>query len=93
MIDGAFLGVASALWLGIMTSISPCPLATNIAAVSFIGKQFTSSPRVALSGIFYVLGRMLAYLGLGTVLIAGLLSAPQLSVFLQKYMNKILGPI
>ena len=93
MIDAAFLGVASAFGLGILTSISPCPLATNIAAVSFIGKQFTSAPRVALSGIFYVLGRMLAYLGLGTVLIAGLLSAPQLSVFLQKYMNKILGPV
>jgi cytochrome c biogenesis protein CcdA len=93
MIDSAFLGVASALWLGILTSISPCPLATNIAAVSFIGKQFTSSPQVALSGVFYVLGRMLAYLGLGAALIAGLLSAPQLSVFLQKYMNKILGPI
>lgn len=93
MIDAAFLGVASALWLGILTSISPCPLATNIAAVSFIGKQFTSAPRVALSGIFYVLGRMLAYLGLGMALIAGLLSAPQLSVFLQKYMNRILGPV
>lgn len=93
MIDAVFLGVASALWLGILTSISPCPLATNIAAVSFIGKQFTSAPRVALSGIFYVLGRMLAYLGLGMALIAGLLSAPQLSVFLQKYMNRILGPV
>ncbi len=93
MIDAAFLGVASALWLGILTSISPCPLATNIAAVSFIGKQFTSAPRVALSGIFYVLGRMLAYLGLGMALVASLLSAPQLSVFLQKYMNRILGPV
>jgi cytochrome c biogenesis protein CcdA len=93
MIDAAFLGVASAFWLGILTSISPCPLATNIAAVSFIGKQFTSAPRVALSGIFYVLGRMLAYLGLGAALIAGILSAPQLSVFLQKYMNRILGPV
>ena len=93
MIDAAFLGVASALWLGILTSISPCPLATNIAAVSFIGKQFTSAPRVALSGISYVLGRMLAYLCLGAALIAGILSAPQLSVFLQKYMNRILGPV
>ena len=93
MIDAVFLGVASAFWLGILTSISPCPLATNIAAVSFIGKQFTSAPRVALSGIFYVLGRMLAYLCLGAALIAGILSAPQLSVFLQKYMNRILGPV
>lgn len=93
MTDAVFLGAASAFWLGILTSISPCPLATNIAAVSFIGKQFTSAPRVALSGLFYVLGRMLAYLGLGSALIAGLLSAPQLSGFLQKYMNSILGPV
>ena len=93
MTDAVFLGAASAFWLGILTSISPCPLATNIAAVSFIGKQFTSAPRVALSGLFYVLGRMLAYLGLGSALVAGLLSAPQLSVFLQRYMNRILGPI
>lgn len=93
MTDAVFLGAASALWLGVLTSISPCPLATNIAAVSFIGKQFTSAPRVALSGVCYVLGRMLAYLGLGSALIAGLLSAPLLSDFLQKSMNKILGPI
>ena len=93
MIDAIFLGSASALWLGVLTSISPCPLATNVAAVSFIGKQFSSAPRVALSGLFYVLGRMLAYLVLGTVLVAGLLAVPQLSVFLQKSMNKFLGPI
>ena len=93
MTDALFLGGASALWLGVLTSISPCPLATNIAAVSFIGKQFASAPRVALSGLFYVLGRMLAYLGLGSALVAGLLAAPQLSLFLQKSMNKILGPI
>lgn len=93
MTDAIFLGVASALWLGVLTSISPCPLATNVAAVSFIGKQFSSAPRVALSGLFYVLGRMLAYLVLGTVLVAGLLAAPQLSAFLQKSMNKFLGPI
>lgn len=93
MTDSVFLGAASALWLGVLTSISPCPLATNIAAVSFIGRQFTSAPRVALSGLFYVLGRMLAYLGLGAALIAGLMSAPYLSEFLQKSMNKVLGPV
>lgn len=93
MTGAAVMGAASALWLGVLTSISPCPLATNIAAVSFIGKQFASAPRVALSGVFYVLGRMLAYMVLGSALIAGLLSAPQLSEFLQKSMNKILGPV
>lgn len=87
------LGAASALWLGILTAVSPCPLATNIAAVSFIGKQYRSTSRVVLSGLAYVFGRMAAYLGLGAVLVAGILSTPMLSGFLQKSMNKILGPV
>jgi len=87
------LGAVSALWLGILTSLSPCPLATNIAAVSFIGKQYRKTSVVVLSGVAYVLGRMAAYLGLGAVLIAGILSTPRLSGFLQKSMNKILGPV
>lgn len=87
------LGAVSALWLGILTSLSPCPLASNIAAVSFIGKQYRSTSRVVLSGLAYVFGRMAAYLGLGAVLIAGILSTPRLSGFLQKSMNKILGPV
>jgi len=87
------LGAVSALWLGILTAVSPCPLATNIAAVSFIGKQYRSTSRVVLSGLAYVFGRMAAYLGLGTVLIAGILSTPRLSGFLQKSMNRILGPV
>ncbi|MDD5763014.1 MAG: aromatic aminobenezylarsenical efflux permease ArsG family transporter [bacterium] len=87
------LGAVSAFWLGILTAMSPCPLATNIAAVSFIGKQYRRTSVVLLSGLAYVLGRMAAYLGLGAVLIAGILSTPGLSGFLQKSMNKILGPV
>jgi len=30
------LGIASAFWLGILTSISPCALATNIAAIGAV---------------------------------------------------------
>ncbi len=87
------LGAVSALWLGILTAMSPCPLATNIAAVSYIGKQYRRTSVVVLSGLAYVFGRMAAYLGLGAVLIAGILSTPRLSGFLQKSMNKILGPV
>ena len=93
MIDAIFLGAASALWLGVLASISPCPLATNIAAVSYIGRQYRSPAKVIFAGLAYVLGRMGAYLGVGVLLVAGLLSAPGLSMFLQKSMNKILGPI
>jgi cytochrome c biogenesis protein CcdA len=87
------LGAVSALWLGILTAMSPCPLMTNIAAVSFIGKQYRKTTVVVLSGLAYVLGRMAAYLGLGAVLVAGILSTPRLSGFLQNSMNKILGPV
>ncbi len=87
------VAVASALWLGILTSISPCPLATNIAAISFIGRQVGSPRRVFLSGFLYALGRTIAYLALGVLLVASVLSVPELSMFLQRYMNKLLGPL
>lgn len=85
--------VGSALWLGILTAISPCPLATNIAAISFIGRQGSHRKAVLLSGLFYTLGRTLTYVLLGMMITSGLLAAAQLSQFLQKYMNEILGPI
>ena len=86
-------GAAYALWLGILTSISPCPLATNIAAISYIGRRVSSTRQVFLTGILYALGRTLAYLALAIVLVATALSVPQISLFLQKYMHLLLGPI
>lgn len=83
----------SALWLGILTSISPCPLATNIAAVSFLSKKIAHPAMVLISGIAYTLGRMLAYALLGWIIISSLLSVPQVAQFLQKYMVKALGPL
>jgi cytochrome c biogenesis protein CcdA len=91
---GSFwLAAASALWLGILTSISPCPLATNIAAISYIGRRLGNSRQVFLTGLLYTLGRTAAYLVLGVLLVASVLSIPQLSMFLQKYMNQVLGPV
>ena len=90
--DTYLSNVLAALWLGILTSISPCPLATNIAAVSYIGKRLVSLPSVIVSGILYTLGRMIAYAVVGAVVIAGLLSIPSVSLFLQRYMNMLLGP-
>lgn len=89
----SLVAVASALWLGVLTSISPCPLATNIAAISFIGRRVESPRKVFLSGLLYALGRTLSYLVLGVLLVASVLSVPELSMFLQRYMNKLLGPL
>ena len=87
------IGAGSALWLGVLTSITPCPLATNIAAISYIGRKVGNSRQVFLTGLLYTVGRTLAYLGLAFVLVASVLSVPQISLFLQKYMHLILGPI
>jgi cytochrome c-type biogenesis protein len=87
------IGAGTAVWLGILTSISPCPLATNIAAISYIGKRVGSPRSVLSSGLLYTLGRALVYIALGVLLVQSLLSAPQISHWLQKYMIKILGPL
>jgi len=87
------IGFGTALWLGILTSISPCPLAANVAAISFLAKRITHPFFVLLSGIAYTVGRMATYAALGFILINSILSIPQVAQFLQKYMAKALGPI
>jgi sulfite exporter TauE/SafE len=91
--DTTSIPLLSALWLGILTSISPCPLASNIAAVSFIVKRIDHTSLVFSSGLLYTLGRVIGYTVLGVLITSSLLSMPQASFFLQNYMNKILGPI
>jgi len=85
--------VASALWLGILTSISPCPLASNVAAVSYVGRDLGRPRRVLAAGLVYSLGRALTYVAVGAVVVAGLLSIPKVSFFLQNRMNQVLGPL
>ncbi|OGF97815.1 MAG: cytochrome C biogenesis protein [Candidatus Glassbacteria bacterium RBG_16_58_8] len=86
------IGAVSAFWLGILTSISPCPMATNIAAISYVSRQISQRRVVFLAGLVYTFGRMILYAGLAVLLTTFLLSAPILSFFLQKYMNMVLGP-
>lgn len=91
--DSYAVALGSAVWLGILTSISPCPLATNIAAISFIGRRVESPRKVVAAGLLYTLGRMITYLVLGILIVASVLSIPELAMFLQQNMNKFLGPI
>ncbi len=88
-----WLAVFSAFWLGVLTAVSPCPLATNIAAISFIGRKAGQKSHVIGSGMLYALGRILAYVVLGSVITAGFLASAEVSRFLQKYLNEALGPI
>jgi cytochrome c biogenesis protein CcdA len=85
--------ILAALYLGVLTSISPCPLATNIAAISYIGRKVENSRLVINAGVLYTVGRCLLYLALATLLTTTALSIPAVSLFLQKYMHLVLGPV
>ena len=91
--DVYLAAVGSAVWLGILTSISPCPLATNIAAVSFIARQVEKPFRVLIAGVLYTLGRTLAYVVLAVLVVGSVLSIPGAARFLQQYFNQIIGPV
>jgi cytochrome c-type biogenesis protein len=84
--------IAGALWLGILTSISPCPLATNIAAAAVLARRAGSRMTVAWSSLAYIAGRMAAYTLLAAALAAGVLSAPGAAEFLRTKMEGLLGP-
>lgn len=83
----------TSLWLGILTSISPCPLATNIAAVSFVGKRIDNPLYVLLNGFVYTLGRTLFYVVLGMSLAVAMQNIPMVSHFLQTKMMFVLAPL
>ncbi|MCQ2385825.1 MAG: aromatic aminobenezylarsenical efflux permease ArsG family transporter [Clostridia bacterium] len=80
-------------WLGILCAISPCPLAGNIAAISFLTRQTGNTRRIMLCGVLYVIGRMVTYIAIGIFLTLGLAAAPGLSYNLQKYMTLLMGPL
>lgn len=82
----------TAFILGLMTAISPCPLATNITAVGFISKDIENKNKVFLNGIIYTLGRAVSYTILALVLIY---SADQFALksFFQTYGEKFIGPL
>ena len=91
--DTALAVSGTAFWLGLLTSVSPCPLAANIAAMSYVGREVGSRRRTLVGGLLYTLGRALAYAALAAILVGGLLSIPQVALFLQAHMNRALGPI
>jgi len=92
LIDTYNLPLLSAFLIGIMTSISPCPLATNITAVAYISKEIKSSKKTLLNGFFYTLGRGISYTLLATLIYFGLSSFSVSSIF-QGWGDKALGPV
>lgn len=92
ILDGSNLPVLSAFILGLMTAISPCPLATNITAIAFIGKNIENKRVVFVNGLIYTAGRALIYVSLGVILFFGA-NKFHLSSFIQGNGEKILGPL
>jgi len=86
------LPVATAFLLGLMTAISPCPLATNITAIGFISKDVTYKKKVFLNGLIYTLGRALSYTLLAVIIFFGA-DKLKLSGWFQQYGEKIIGPV
>ena len=82
----------TAFILGLMTAISPCPLATNITAIAFIGKDINNKRKVFTNGLIYTLGRAITYTGLGLIFYFGA-SQFKISGFVQQWGEKLLGPI
>ena len=90
---GGDLALGAALWLGLLTAVSPCPLATNLLALGFLSRQASNPRQTLLAGLLYALGRSAAYILISAVVIGGLLAVPQVSDWLQYHMNRLLGPL
>jgi len=84
--------IVSALVLGLLTAISPCPMATNITAIGYIGKDLGNRNRIFYNGLVYTLGRAFSYTALAFILYFG---ADQLKIsgLFQQYGEKIIGPL
>ena len=92
LIDNYNIPILTAFLLGILTSISPCPLATNITAIAYISKEIKTIKNTLLSGLFYTFGRGASYTLLATLIYFGL-SSFQISNIFQGWGDKVLGPI
>jgi len=85
--------VLSALFLGLLAAISPCPMATNIAAVAYVSRRVTDRRYAVMTAALYTLGRMISYSVLGILIIMAGLEIPGLASFLQDFGEEILGPL
>ena len=93
--ESSGMPVVTAFALGLLTALSPCPLATNIAAVGFISRDIENRRRIFLNGLLYTLGRIIAYTVLGIVLIGILREGASLfgvQKFIGRYGEMIIGP-
>ena len=92
LIEQYNIPLLSAFVLGLMTAISPCPLATNITATAYISKNIGSKRKVLISGLLYSIGRAVSYTAIGVILFFGA-SKFQIQRFFSQNGEKFLGPL
>jgi len=92
LIDNYNIPALTVFLLGILTSVSPCPLATNITAIAYISRDIKSPKHTIFSGLFYTLGRGISYTLLATLIYFGI-SSFQISRIFQGWGDKVLGPV
>ncbi len=92
LLENSQFPILTAIILGLMTAISPCPLATNITAIGFISKDISNKKRVFVQGLVYTLGRAITYTLIGFIFFFGA-SQFKFSGFVQEWGNKLLGPL
>lgn len=92
LFESSQMPLVSAFILGLMTAISPCPLATNITAIGFISKDINSRQRVFINGLVYTLGRAISYTSVGAIFFFSTREL-QFSGPLQEWGEKLLGPL
>lgn len=92
LLENSSMPWITAMVLGLMTAISPCPLATNITAVGFISKDIENRNRVFINGLLYTMGRAISYTIIPLVIFFGA-DQFKFSGFFQQYGEKLLGPL
>jgi len=92
LLDNSHYAFITAILLGLMTAVSPCPLATNISAIGFISRDLVNRKRVFIHGLVYTLGRVISYTGLAVLLYFGA-SQMNISMLFQGWGEKVLGPL
>jgi cytochrome c-type biogenesis protein len=92
ILENSQYSFVTALILGLMTAISPCPLATNISAIGFISRDIEDRKRVFINGLVYTFGRAVSYTVLAVILFFGA-SKMHVSMLFQGWGEKLLGPL
>ncbi|MCK9160257.1 MAG: aromatic aminobenezylarsenical efflux permease ArsG family transporter [Bacteroidaceae bacterium] len=70
LLDNSNIPIVTAFLLGILTAVSPCPLATNITSIGYISKHIENRSKIFWSGVLYALGRVTSYTILGAIIIS-----------------------